>query len=127
MIQLQILIFPSHYQVYRSNRDIYGDGVCILVDNNIPSSQVIIDTPCEAVWVQIHNHEHSSVILGSFYCPPQSPVRIWDNLAHCVSQIGHKFPDTALLLGGDFNCPGINWSTGNLTDISIRDLSKFID
>jgi len=52
----------------------YGGGVCVLVDNNIPSSLVIIDTPCGAVWVQIHNHEHSNVIVGSFYCPPQSPV-----------------------------------------------------
>jgi len=109
-------IFPNHYQVYRNDRNTYGGGVCILVDNNIPSNQVIVDGVCEVVWVQIHNHEHSSVILGSFYCPPQSPVHIWDDLAHCVSQIRNRFPDTALLLGGDFNCPGIDWSTGNLTD-----------
>jgi len=99
-------IFPSHYQVYRNT---YGGGVCILVDNNIPSRQVIVDTPCEAVWVQIHNYEHLSVILGSFYCPPQSPVQIWDDLAHCVSQIRHRFPDTALLMGGDLNSQGIDW------------------
>jgi len=43
-------------------------------------------------------------------------VQVWDNLAQCVSQIRYKYPDTPLILGGDFNCPGIDWSTGNLTE-----------
>ena len=102
------LLFPSHFQVYRNDRNIHGGGVFILVENNIPSSQIMIHSPCEAVWVQIHTHNHSNIILGSFYCPPQSPVQVWDDLAHCVSQIRIKFPDTPLLLGGDFNYPGID-------------------
>ena len=63
-------IFPSHYQAYRKDRNIHGGGVFVLVDNNIPSSQVMIDSPCEVVWVQIHSHNRCSMILGSFYCPP---------------------------------------------------------
>ena len=42
-------IFPSHYQVYRKDRNIQSGGVSVLVDNNIPSNQVTIDLPCEAV------------------------------------------------------------------------------
>ena len=56
------------------------------------------------------------MILGSFYCPPHSPVSVWDNLAQCVCQLRQKFPDILLLLGGDFNCPGIDWCSGNLTE-----------
>jgi len=74
-------IFPSHYQVYCNDRNIHGGGGFILVDNNIPSSPVMINSPCEAVWVQIHTQNHSNIILGSFYCPPQSPVQVWDDLA----------------------------------------------
>ena len=43
-------------------------------------------------------------------------MSVWDDLAHCVCQLRQKFPDIALLLGGDFNCPGIDWRTGNLTE-----------
>ena len=56
------------------------------------------------------------MILGSFYCPPQSPVSVWYDLALCVSQIRQKLPDIPLLLVGDFNCPGIDWGTGGLTE-----------
>ena len=61
------------------------------------------DSPCEVVWVQIiHSQNHCSMILGSFYCPPESPVSVWDDLAHCVCHLRQKLPDIALLLGGDF-------------------------
>ena len=82
-------IFPGEYQVYRKDCNIFGGGVFILVDSNIPSNQVMLDseTPCEAVWVQIHTCNHSSMLLGLFYCSPQSPVSVWDDLACCVSQL----------------------------------------
>ena len=86
-----------------------------VVDNNFPSSQVMIDSPCEVVWVQIHSPNCCSMIIGSFYCPPQSPVSVWDDLALCVSQLRQKLPDIPLLLG-DFNPPGIDWGTGGLTE-----------
>ena len=76
----------------------------------------MLDSPCEAVWVQIHTCNRSSMLLSSFYCPPQSPVSVWDDLAGCVSQLRQQFPGTTLLLGGDFNYLGIDWNTGNLTD-----------
>ena len=76
----------------------------------------MIDSSCEVVWVWIHSQNHCSMILGSFYCPPQSPVSVWDDLALCISQLRQKLPDITLLLGGDFNCLGIDWDTGGLTE-----------
>ena len=108
-------IFSSHYQVYRKDRNIHGAGVFVLVDYNIPSSQVMIDSPCEVVWVQIYSQNRCSMILGSFYCPPQYPVSVWDNLVLCVCQLRLKLADVSLLLGGDFNCR-IDWGTGGLTE-----------
>jgi len=37
-------------------------------------------------------------------------------ITQCVSEIRYKYPDTPLILGGDFNCPGIDWSTRNFTE-----------
>ena len=76
----------------------------------------MIDSPCEVVWVLIHSQNHCSMILGSFYCPSQSPVSVWDDLALCVCQLRQKLLDIPLLLGGDFNCPGIDWGIRGLTE-----------
>ena len=76
----------------------------------------MIDSLCKVVWVHIHSQNHCSMILGSFYFPPQSPVSFWDDLALCVSQLRQKLPDIPLLLGEDFNSPGIDWGTGGLTE-----------
>lgn len=68
--------------------------------------------------MKIHTHKYCSIILGLFYCPSQSATSVWDDLAHCVCQL-RQIPDISLLLGGDFNCPGIDWCTVNLTELSL--------
>ena len=76
-----VYVFPANYCAYRKDRNIYGGGVFILVKNNIPSSQVNYDSSNELIWVRIHNNTDADIILGSFYCPPHSPVEILDELA----------------------------------------------
>ena len=81
------------------------------------SSQVSVDSPCEIVWVQLYTTcSNSNIIVGSFYCPPHSPPTIWEDLTACVSKIQQQFPESVILLGGDFNCPGIEWFSVTLTD-----------
>ena len=70
----------------------YGSGVFILVKNNIPSSQVNYDSSNELIWVHIHNNTDADIILGSFYCPPPSPVEILDELAGSLSHIQTIYP-----------------------------------
>ena len=45
-----------------------------------------------------------------------SPPTIWEDLTVCVSQIQQRFPESVILLGGDFNCAGIEWFSVTLTD-----------
>ena len=116
-------VFPSGYTVYRKDRNIHGGGVFILVDESIPSSVIEVDSPCEIIWVHLHVLKTTDVILGSFYTPPHSPETIWNDLSQCLFQIRHKFANAVLLLGGDFNCPGIDWSTGLLVDSYISRLN----
>ena len=107
-------VFLSGYTVYRKDRNIHG-GVFILVDESILSSVIEVDSPGEIIWVHLHMQKTMDVILGSFYTP-HSPETIWNDLSQCLSHIRHKFANAVLLLGGDFNCPGIDWSTGLLVD-----------
>ena len=108
-------IFPSHYHVYRNYRNINGGSVFILVEESIPSSQIPCDTLCELIWVQLHASNHQSIILGSFYRPPNSSSSVLDDLSDSVQQIQRQFPNAIFLLGGDFNIPGIDWSSCSLT------------
>ena len=88
----------------------------ILVDESIPSSVIEVDSPCKIIWVHLHVQKTMDMTLGSFYTPPHSPETIWNDLSQCLSQLRHKFANAVLLLGGDFNCPEIDWSTGLLVD-----------
>ena len=80
-------IFPSHYHVYKKDRNINGGDVFILVEESIPSSQIPSSTPCELIWVQLHTSNRQSTILGSFYRPPNSSPSILDDLSDSVQQM----------------------------------------
>ena len=107
-------VFPTNYHVYRKDRNIHGGGgVFILVKSSIPSSQVKCNTSIELIWVRIHNNT-DNIIIGSFYCPPHSPITVLDELAQSISDIRTMYPSAKIIIGGDFNSPGINWSNKSL-------------
>ena len=60
----------------------------------------------------IHNNIDSDIIIGSFYCPPHPSVTI---LAQSLSDVRTMYPSARIILGGDFNSPGINWLNKSLT------------
>jgi len=39
-----------------------------------------------------------------------------DDLQSSIGDVKQKFPRSRIILGGDFNCPGINWQNGTLLD-----------
>ncbi|XP_065911045.1 uncharacterized protein [Dysidea avara] len=109
-------VFPRNYSVFRKDRSIHGGGVFILVEKSIPSSILEIDSTCEVIWVLLHLQHSHDIILGAFYAPPNSPSSVWDELSESLTQVRQKFPTTMIVLGGDFNCPGVDWSSGSLMD-----------
>ena len=109
-------VFPRNYSVFRKDRNIHGGGVFILVEKSIPSSILEIDSTCEVIWVLLHLQHSHDIILGAFYAPPNSPSSVWDELSESLTQVRQKFPTTMIVLGGDFNCPGVDWSSGSLMD-----------
>ena len=75
----------------------------ILVKSNIPSSQIKCNSPIELIWLC---NTDNNIIIGSFYYPPHPSVTI---LAQSLSDVRTMYPSARIILGGDFNSPGINW------------------
>jgi len=87
-----------------------------LVDKSIPSSKLELESSCEVIWVILHLQGPHNIILGAFYTPPNSTPSVWEDLSECLIQIRQKFSTTIIILGGDFNCPGMDWPSGSLVD-----------
>ena len=109
-------IFPNNFHTYRKDRNNYGGGVFVSVKNTVHSSQIDTDSPIEIVWTYVHVGMNNDVIVGSFYCPPHSTDTVLDDLQSSVNAIKQKYPRIRVILGGDFNCPGIDWEHGTLTE-----------
>jgi len=92
-----------------------GGGVFIGFKNCLKLSEVTILTPIvsdsEMIWGKLLLHNQKPLHICSLYRPPDSPVT---NLKNCLSQLFTIDPDNSLciLIGGDFNFPGISWQDG---------------
>ena len=53
--------------------------------------------------------------MGSFYAP-HSTYTLLDDLLFSIATVKQMFPHVQIILGGDFNCPGIDWEHGTLID-----------
>ena len=88
----------------------------IMVKDTLLSSQVDTGASCEIVWTCIRNKTAQTLIIGSFYCPSQSPISVLEELAKSIEYIKAEYPLSKVILAGDFNSPGIDWTNGCLTD-----------
>ena len=76
-------------------------GVCILVRNDIPHSEVQIQTPLQTIAVQIATKK--KITLCSIYLPPNSDI-IAQELDNLITQL-----PTPYMLLGDFNAHNKLW------------------
>ena len=84
----------------------------IMVKDTLLSSQVDTGASCEIVWTCIRNKTAQTLIIGSFYCPSQSPISVLEELAKSIEYIKAEYPLSKVILAGDFNSPGIDWTNG---------------
>ena len=94
-----------------------GDGVMIAVKSNYPAEDIGIEVDCEVVWISVSMRNNRKVYLGSFSRPPDKGQEPFDELEKSLSHIDlttRNNPNTVIILGGDFNIPHINWSTGEV-------------
>ena len=77
--------------------------------------QTATQNETELVWATITLNDHSKLVVGSFYWPPNKGVSPILELESQLSEITDTFrnnPITTLILGCDLNTGGIDWETG---------------
>ena len=94
-------IFSNSYTVYRKDRNRQGGGVFIMTRHSFPTSEITLESPLEILWVKMHINNHDELVIGSFYCPPNSLPTIFDDLVQNFINIKEKHPHTKIIIGGD--------------------------
>ena len=103
-------VFPSNYTVYRKDRNTNGGGVFLAIkDSLVVQDHPELDSDGELVWGSLKFAGSKELLLCSFYCPRTSIVPL-TALKDSLSKLYEgKKSIPLLVLGGDFNLPGIDW------------------
>ena len=107
-------VFSDRYEVFRKDRSCHGGGVFIAINNSITSfcePQLDIQD-CEIITASIQCTRTKKLYISSF--PSSSDVSLLDLLDDFLSRLYRRSRCPQLILGGDFNCGGINWTTLDL-------------
>ena len=104
------LLIPG-YGIVRNNRNKFGGGVAIYMDENLEYEEIQINysgthdittTHVEALWIEVKPSKSAHLLLGSAYRPPNSDGRSFIGyLEHALATIQHERFQTIVL--GDFN------------------------
>jgi len=120
-------VFPANFTVICKdrrkviNRDIFGPmkdstshgGVFIAVSNDIICNETPeLDVDAEIVWARITIHGGKNLYVGSFYRQPKTNIDYLQLLDNSLAKLEDR--DATVILGGDFNLPDFDWSTGEV-------------
>jgi len=117
------------YQLYRLDRN-YNNNLCtrgggVLIAVRSTYQTVLISTNISTVeHVFIHITDPSiNIIVGAVYIPPNTPLQLYESHADIVDVIFSKYTNSKFLLCGDYNFPGVDWSSDELGLIASGDLN----
>ena len=102
------------YTVYRKDRENgspYG-GVMLLIRSCFASVDITPpDIHCESIWVEVTMKNQRKLLLNSYYRPPSDTVDKFTLFRDSISRVTQKYcrASTCIIIGGDLNCPDINW------------------
>ena len=110
-------IFPDSFDAIRKDRasDAHG-GVFIAFRRDLLCTEAPeLDTKCEIIWCKLNIIGCRTLYLGSFYRPPRFPtqeleLKYLEDFNTSLSRIMSN-KNAHVLVGGDFNCGDIEWST----------------
>ena len=106
--------FPKNYTIFRKDRNINGGGVFVATSDRIISYEIPdMNTVCEIIWAGLHFSGSKPLYLASFYKPPNTTSQPLEALASSYNKLItlHKRSSPHIIIGGDFNLPGIDWET----------------
>jgi hypothetical protein len=107
-------IFPPDFHVYRNDRDCHGGTLIAIRKVYNAIRRTDLESDCEIIWTEVFTSNKQSTLIGSFYRPPSSPPSIMDSLEESLSKAFRAASNQLLILGGDFNLPGIDWNTNTV-------------
>ena len=109
-------VLPTNFQVFRNDRQDSHGGVLIAVRDDITCSPVLISQKVELVSVKLHLNRVKSIIISSFYRPPNATQDTYSQAAADeLSKLRTDHPKSDFWVGGDFNLPDIDWSSLTVT------------
>ena len=97
---------------YRLDRNRFGGGIAVYVQNNIPVKvrmDLMVDD-IEVIWLQINLPYVKPLLIGCVYRPPSSPMDYLDQLCLMLDKVCDLGHETYFL--GDTN---IDWNSCNCT------------
>ena len=106
--------FPKNYTVFRKDCNVNGGGVFVATSDRIMSYEIPdLDTDCELIWAGLHFSGSKPLYLASFLKPPNTTSQPLEALASYYNKLItlHKRSSPNIIIGGDFNLPGIGWET----------------
>ena len=98
-------IFPSGYEIFRKDRNLYGGGVFIAVSNKyIASSMPELDENCELLWINLQCQGVKPLYICTFSRPPKSNLEILEALGKSLEKLNQhrSLPNTLLLVTSIF-------------------------
>ena len=72
-----------------------------------------LETNFEILWAKAQISASNSFTLGCFYSPPDSKISTSEELVKSLDPMP-KNSNQTVVLGGDFNLPGIDWDNGGV-------------
>ena len=109
-------IFPDSFDAIRKGRvgDAHG-GVFIAFRRDLLCTETPeLDTDCEIIWCKLNIIGCRTLYLGSFYRPPNRKPEIEQKYLEAFNSSLTRImsnKNAHVLVGGDFNCGNIEWST----------------
>ena len=107
--------FPKNCTVFRKDRNVNGTGVFVATSDRIISYEIPdLDTDCEIIWAGLHFSGSKPIYVASFYKPPNTTSQPLEALASSYNKLTtlHRRSSPNIIIGSDFNIPGIELETG---------------
>jgi len=115
------------YDLYRKDRGSHGGGVLMYVRSSLQSIDFYpVSTFQEQVWCRIPGTNGKELLVGVCYRSPSESVygsKNHHDLRNLISEVKAK----QLLLMGDFNYPGIDWSAMLLNQSATENCRLFLE
>ena len=119
------------FRLYRKDRsevnDKKGGGVALYVANNLRSSawDELNEKKCESLWCKVYTNDKDYVIVGVCYRSQEADMNEIGQLFECIKTATELNKPVIIL--GDFNYPGIEWSSLKADDNGQKFLKLVLD